>query len=788
MRKTWFLFLISQCMLWVCPIGNCSDEPNAAKKVPEMVISSIDVTGNRGITTSQVLTKVRSRVGETFDVAAVDQDVKRIATIPGVEFSYYNTVTAEGKVKLTFVVVERNLARSIEFIGNKKYKAKALQKNLDFKVGDYVDLMLAEGGRKAIIDYYLKKGFPFVEITLDETVLAQGKVVYTVNEGPRVKVASIKFEGNKGLKTSALKKVVSTSNKKFLVLQKYLIEEDFEKELTKLKNVYHENGYLDADITIKREFNQDKSKVRLTYVINEGIPYTVDKILIMGNTQFDEKKLRGLLKSKESKTYNERKVSADTNEILKAYRENGYIDSRVTQTNKFVGGDKVDVEFGITEDSRYKIGKIDITGNEQTQDKVVRRILDEYNFVPGNWYNADIARGDGTGYLEKEIKRGSYMDTAIIKPAGETPGQKDAIVNVIEGQTGAVMFGGGITSDSGIIGNVTFDQKNFDVKDWPKSFGDFITGKAFKGAGQDLRISLQPGTEVSEYSISFTEPYLNNKPVSLNLFGSVYEREQESYTEKRQKGVVGFEKRYPNHWRRSIAFRLENVDITEIDSDAPKEIKDVAGNNGLAGVKFGLGRDMTNDKYLPSKGYNWNVSYEQLGGAEVFGLLNVVFKHYKTISEDLANRKTILATKILGGTVVGDAPPFEKYYAGGTGVYGIRGFKYRGVSTRGYPTFPGTDVQNKAGEKKDPIGSNWIFLMNTELAVPLASDNLAALFFIDSGTVDTGDYRVSAGTGVQILLPQWFGPVPMRFEIAAPLMKSDEDETQVFSFSVGALF
>ena len=91
-------------------------------------------------------------------------------------------------------------------------------------------------------------------------------------------------------------------------------------------------------------------------------------------------------------------------------------------------------------------------------------------------------------------------------------------------------------------------------------------------------------------------------------------------------------------------------------------------------------------------------------------------------------------------------------------------------------------------KKKDPIGSDWIFLANAEVIVPLVSDNLAALFFVDSGAIDSGNYRAAVGTGIQILIPQWFGPVPMRFEIAAPLMKDSEDDTQVFSFSMGRLF
>ena len=75
-----------------------------------------------------------------------------------------------------------------------------------------------------------------------------------------------------------------------------------------------------------------------------------------------------------------------------------------------------------------------------------------------------------------------------------------------------------------------------------------------------------------------------------------------------------------------------------------------------------------------------------------------------------------------------------------------------------------------------------------EVIKPLSSDSFAALFFIDSGMIDSGGYRASVGTGIQILIPQWFGPVPMRLELATPLMKDGKDDTQVFSFSVGRLF
>jgi outer membrane protein assembly factor BamA len=120
------------------------------------------------------------------------------------------------------------------------------------------------------------------------------------------------------------------------------------------------------------------------------------------------------------------------------------------------------------------------------------------------------------------------------------------------------------------------------------------------------------------------------------------------------------------------------------------------------------------------------------------------------------------------------------FYAGG--MHSIRGFEYRGVSTRGLQT----NVAEP--ERKDPVGSDWLFLANTELTVPLVGETLSGLFFVDSGTVDSGSYRVSGGGGIQILVPQWFGPVPMRFGLAVPFLKDEEDETEAFFFSFGGLF
>ena len=672
-----------------------------------------------------------------------------------------------------------NVVESIEFEGNKKYKDKTLLKKLDFEKGGHLDIILAESGAGSIAEYYISKGYANVDVTLDKDKLVEGRVVYTIAEGARLRIESVEFQGNEQIKTDDLRNTIKTKTRSWGFWPTYYTEEKVARDMEKLQNVYYDRGYLNSYI-------EAKGQTHITFVIEEGSVFKVRNVLLTGNTHFDNATLLADVKLESGQPYYRRQARAHARRISKLYGENGFVDAVITpQTVFVVEPNTVDVTFKISEGKQFRIGKIDIVGNEQTQDKVVRRILDEYDFAPGKLYNAHMAPKQGNGQLERYVQRMTMAEQAIIKPVAPADGsddRRDAVVDVKEGLTGMWNPGIAVGSDSGVIGQLIWQQRNFDYADWPESLGEFITMKSFKGAGQSLRVALEPGTQVSYYSVTFTEPYLNDRPTSLDVIGSRWERWRESYDEKRTKGYVGLEKRYKSRWRGSVGFRVEGVDVHNLDVDAPQEIIDFKGNNSLIGLRVGIGKDMTDDKFLPTSGHVFNVNYEQVTGDEDFGILNGSRVQYWTLYEDLAERKTVLALKLLGATAFSDAPPFEKFYGGGTGTYGLRGFEYRGVSTRGLQTsvpFP---------EKKDPVGSDWIFLANSEIAVPLVGENVSWLFFLDSGTIDTGKYRASIGSGIQIQIPQFFGPVPMRFELATPLSKDGDDDTQVFSFRMGSLF
>ena len=777
MRKSWKIVILLAVFLLSCVLFSADSDVNG-------VIKELKVAGNTSLSSNTVLTKVRTRVSDTFDPMRANEDCKRIAELKGVEYCYYNTKAVDGGVELTYVVVEQNITRELSFIGNDNIKEKILIRKLDFKIGDYVDSVTAEKGSVALAEHYHKKGYSFAEVTFDKDKLPKGKVIYTVNEGPRARIVSVKIAGNKSIKTGKLKKSLKTKTKKFLVLNNYYDEEEINGDITKLEKIYSKRGFLDTKIEKKISFNESKTKVYVDFSIAEGQVYNLASLKFSGNKYFDENTLREGFKLEDGKMYSEYKSQFDVKSILAHYKEIGFVEASVEEKRSFLPGNRVDVEFEVTEGGRYKIGLVEVSGNEDTQDKVVRQILDEYDFVPGNWYNADKAAGDGKSFLEKRIQQRAVAESVIITPVDGIEGYKNAKVDVTEGQTGSILLGAGVSSNSGAIGQLIYQQRNFDSSNKPENWGEFLTGKAYKGAGQNLRIALEPGTQVSQYSISFTEPYFLDKPISLNMVASSWEREQESYDEGRIKGFLGFEKRYKDNWRRNISFRGEQVDISNIENDAPKEVYADKGKSLLGGVRFGFGKDTTDDDWNPSKGYMFDLSYEQVGGDSTFGVVRGVYRRYKTIFEDLDERKTIWGIKLEADSIVGDAPVFEKFYAGGEGS--IRGFDYRGVSPRGLRTNNGAAV---AGAKRhDPIGSDWMILANTEVTVPIFNENFALMLFVDSGMVETGGYRVSVGTGLQIMLPQWFGPVPMRFSVATPVMKDGDDDTQLFSFSVGRLF
>jgi len=255
-----------------------------------------------------------------------------------------------------------------------------------------------------------------------------------------------------------------------------------------------------------------------------------------------------------------------------------------------------------------------------------------------------------------------YVD---IDPTMSTP----LDVFVEETHTGRFMFGAGVNSDAGVTGQIVIDERNFDITRVPTSFHDFVNGTAFRGAGQGFRLEAMPGTLVQRYLASFTEPYLFNTRISLNLSGFLYDRRYYDWDERRAGGRLSLGYRLTPDLSFSAALRGENVRISDprvIGVLQPAELTRVLGKSELYSGRFTLTHDTRDVPFSPTMGHLIELSYEQIFGDFDYPRGELDLRRYFIIRErpDGSGRHTLGYNFRLGFSG-SNTPLFENYFAGG---------------------------------------------------------------------------------------------------------------------------
>ncbi len=427
------------------------------------------------------------------------------------------------------------------------------------------------------------------------------------------------------------------------------------------------------------------------------------------------------------------------------------------------------------------VQRIEFEGNTVTQDRVLRR---ELLLFPGDPFSARKVTKSRRRLLSL-----NYFDSVSfdIRPTEDkTLNARDLIVKVTEGRTGIIRFAVGVTSNAGVIGEMSLTKRNFDITRMPKSWDDLINGNAFSGGGQFFTIQIQPGTELNRFRISFREPHLLDSPYSMGVDLQAYLRARETYDERRIGGAFSSGRQLTENLRTDWTYRSESIRISDIGSDAPRVVQEVRGSNVLTSLILGLTYDRANDPILPTAGYrlagNIEVAAQALGGDFNYGKLSLRGTYYhspwKTV--DLLRTRTdmphIVTVHGRLGLGSGDIPVFSRYFAGGYGT--VRGFRFRTISPK---------------EFGEPFGGKFLAVMSVEYSVPIYQEVLRAVFFTDFGSVTNSagslgsQLRASAGLGLRLKVP-FLGPRPIAFDFGFPLSKEREDDTAVFSFSIGRSF
>ena len=757
-------------------------------------IDQVIIRGNTMVRTSDISNQIRIRPGDAFNLAAVNEDIQRIFAqrkFANVEAKVEETAT--GGVNLVFVVTEQRLITDVRFRGVTKLDEATLRAAIDIRKGEAIDGFRISLARSSIESVYRDKNFALAHVSVDDDLLSrEGAVVFTVVEGPAVRVRKINFKGNDSIPDGKLSDQVKSSTYLFIFSAGKYEPDQVEADAVAVRRYYESKGFFDARVGRKLIWSPDLSELQIDFVIDEGQRYTIDKVTFQRVTGDSvgpasslgvaEQTLRERMKLLEGAKYDAETLQRDVREVVRAYSARyGYIYMPGSDDPDYFRVDtrqifrtepgKVELIYRIHEGREFIVGNIFVKGNYKSKDKLVWR--DFRDLVPGEQFNSAELQ-DAT----ERLRRRPYFQTVTVTPIGTEPNVRDLLVEVTEQRTASFNIGAGINSNGGLLGNLTFEQRNFDIGNWPASPGDLFSERSFTGAGQNFRASFEPGTRQSSAYVRFSEPYLFDQPLGFTNEAYLRTRVREDYDDRRLGDTVGLEYRFNYNFAVGVSVRGENVKIHNIDNEAdrPPEVVEARGKHPLTSAGLSLRYETIDFGLFPTRGTVTTLKWESagaLGGEYSFNRYTLGFEAYHLLGEDLLERKTVLSFRGGTGYIAGGAPFFERFYGGGIGS--VRGFQFRGISPRD-------------GRDEDPIGGEFFFNGTLEVGYPIAGDNIRGVVFVDSGAVEAdtriGTIRTSVGAGVRVSLP-FLGQAPLAIDFAYPLVKDRQDETQLISFSFG---
>ena len=751
-----------------------------------------------------ILAKMLLRKGGAYDEAVASADVARLLATGwfqpnGVELKW--SPAPDGQVTVWVYVKElQHTVREVTFFGNQHYSETSLLEAIRVRKGATLNPALNRQAASAITQKLREDGRYYATCTLAKGGEATDEQVwFNIVEGPVVRVGAVEFHGNSGkLETSngRLRTVVKARGP--LLGTPTLLTPTFTPQLLDVDRRallahYHRLGYLDAVVDVEVEpTSADLSTVKVIYHVREGQPYTVRQVRVEGNTVYASKKLMDITDQKAGKLYDEGLVQGDAARLTRYYGGGGF-QVRVLP-EPFAVPDQpgvVDVCYRVLEPSAGggergqaprrpdRVGEIKVQGNTYTQKRVILNEL--RGLEPGQILDYGRLKEAEAALARRGLFDMEDPPTVEVDPNSPPDSEyKDIVVRVRETQTGQVGLQVAVNSNAGLNGTFSINQRNFDILRPPTSFDDLLSGRAFRGAGQELRIQAMPGTVFQRYEATWREPYLFDS--RFGLTNSVYysSRTFNEYDENRYGGRFTLDYRFDNSpiWNTNFGVRVEGVGVAVPRDEfgnpfTPPAITDDAGKHFVLGLRGGITRDTRDSFLMPTTGSVLDLGYEQVLGDYQFPIASAEFKKFWTVHQARdGGWKGVVAARSQLIVMGGNAPVFERVFAGG--FNSLRGFAFRGVGPfdGGFHT-----------------GGTFSFLNTLEYQLPLvANERVRFVTFVDHGSVDNrvslDNYRVSVGLGLRLQVPA-LGPVPIALDFGFPVVRGPNDQRQVFSFYLG---
>jgi len=725
-----------------------------------VLIASVTPKGNQRIDSGAILRKINTKPGDPYDPEALRNDLKSVFAM-----GYFDDVavdvtdTPKGK-KVTFIVKEKPLIKQVTFSGTDEISEEDVREAAGISANTIVNPAKINDAVQRIKGLYKSKGYFNTRVAADLSYPGKdtAAVHFKIQEGKKVAIENISFEGNKAFDDDELEDVIQTGTWNWLswltesgVLKMDILQQD----ASRLAAFYQNHGFIEAKVG-EPKVEEKNDALYITFPIEEGPRYRVGTVDIEGDLIEDKAKLLSMLNIRKEKFLNRKTLRADTLKLTDLYAEHGYAFAEIhPRIKKSETGRRVDITLNVDKGSLVYFNRVEIRGNTRTRDNVIRRDLD---VKEGGVFDSKAIRTS-----TQKLQRLGFFEEATVTPQPTMDEDKmDVIVNVKEKSTGQFSIGAGYSSSESLM-----------------FMGEISEDNLF-GTGNRLSLAVNLSGVTTRFNLSYTNPRFLDSHVSAGIDLFNWEREYDDYTKNSVGGGLRFGHPFIEKWYIYYGYSIDKTTLSDVAPNASQIIKDSEDIELTSAAHIRLLRDTRNHRFVPSAGSRNSIMVRHAGGllggdaefTKVEGSTSWFFPIYW---------KSVFHIKAAAGQIFASdkkkLPVYERFYLGGMN------------SIRGFPSADISPVDPRTNEK---IGGDKMWYSNIAIQFPLLEQaGLHGEVFTDFGNVyavedswDFGDVKKTAGVGFM-----WMSPMgPIRLAWGYNLDQQEGEDSSNWDFTMGGNF
>ncbi len=792
-------------------------------------VTAVEFEGLRALAEETVLFYLGLEIGARFDEMSLNRNIHELWSRNLIDDIQVEAQSAAGGVKLNIKIQERPTLRSVTYEGMKRVSStdineRILKENVAVREGDAVDRGELNRLKGLLEEMYREKGFRFAEVkyAVEESSPGEARVVFTVDEGDKVRIADIQFEGNtvfgdRRLRRS-MKKTKESGPLNRILKKDVYNPATLQEDLVKVRDIYRRAGYKNAAVgqapagepeievrALRPEAAAAKDQKRRLFVtipVAEGERWKFGEVMIEGNDRFGDEVLLRAFRKRGGGWLRSKQIDEAVKQIDEIYRNSGFIYASVTPELREREGNVADVIVHINEGDQYRVGRLEFEGNTRTRDKVLRR---EFRVHEGMFLNIGALKSSVYKVNQLQYFKLDEEDPIQFQNFDTEKKTVDLLVVGEESDRTELQIGGGWSEFDGFFGQFQVRTRNF------------------LGRGETVGLNYQSGRIRDYFDLSYFSPWFLDRPQSIGIQAFSTNEDYtllagSDFVQSNEGGVLTYGRSFGLFNSVSFSYTHSSFEdqrtfdfIGDIPTPEPNDPCRFTGGEGTLTQVCDRTSSMVRPHYLydsrdsrmePTRGTRFTLGVDYaggfLGGDTYFYRPEVAFSQFRPLTN--YPLRTVLGFNVEAGVIEpleGQELYFlDRYLIGGENS--VRGFRYRRIWVRN------VDGQTILDEFGSPQGGEQFAQLNLEYHF-LVGGPFRVVLFGDAGGVygagfcnpalvscDEPDFpdglRYSAGAEMRIFVPVFGAPLRFIYSRNLDPLPGDEAVFESFQFSIGTSF